>query len=140
NCRMGRFQRRPVAGEEDFPFGLETGRDRTPAPDPTALRRAVAQGSGLPSALPYRRRMVCSSRRAGDFRSVFSGARQVAQARAQDDFGGGRRDTRLVHETDAPRGRARLCLRVSALPEKEMATRLWTDVGRGNAPVLPPAS
>ena len=65
--------------------------------------------------------MVRAGRHSGDLHSVFSRARPAARAGAQDDARSRRRDAGVVHETDAPRGGARLRLRLSAARAEKMA-------------------
>src|SRR5439155_18564621 len=84
--------------------------------------------------------MVCARRHPGDLHSVFPGARPAAQTLAQDDAGSGRRNAGMVHEADAPRGRARLFLRLSPLQEEKVAADIRAEFQRRDTAVLPPAS
>ena len=80
--------------------------------------------------------MVRADRDPGDLRSVFSGARSPVRARALDDARSGRRNTGVVHEIDAPRGRSRLHVCVSADPKEKVAGTFRTNIRRRDAEFL----
>src|ERR1051325_8159594 len=65
--------------------------------------------------------MVRSRRHSGDLHPVLSHARTSPQTRTQTHPRSRRRISRMVHETHAPRNRARLRLRLSTAPQKKMA-------------------
>src|SRR5260370_18181800 len=84
--------------------------------------------------------MVRAHREPGDLRSVFSCPRSAAGNGAEDDARGRGRDERVVYETDAARGGARLHLRLSAYAQKKVAADFRADIARGNARHLPAAA
>src|SRR5260370_34349087 len=69
----------------------------------------------------------------GDLRAVFSRARPVARTGADDDARGRGRNARVVHETDAARGGARLQLRLSASAQEKVEADFWANFRRGDA-------
>src|SRR5438477_4188332 len=83
--------------------------------------------------------MVRADRYPGHLRAVFSRARPATRAGADDDARSRGRDERVVYETNATRGGARLYLRLSAYAQEKVATDFWTDITRGDAGYLPPA-
>src|SRR6266496_6431025 len=83
--------------------------------------------------------MVRPNRHSRDLYSVFSRARPATGAGAHDDARGRGRDERVVYETDAARGGARLYLRLPAYTQEKVAADFRTDVARGDAGYLPAA-
>src|SRR5260370_14134401 len=84
--------------------------------------------------------MVRAHRDPGDLRAVFSCPRSAARTGAHNDARGRGRDERVVYETDAARGGARLHLRLSASAQKKVAADFRADIARGNAGYLPAAA
>src|SRR5438128_8754035 len=76
--------------------------------------------------------MVCASRRAGDFRTVFSRPRTLKSPGAHDDARGRGRDAGVVHALDATRSGSRLQLRLSTAAEEKMAEVLRAYLARRN--------
>src|SRR3954452_21117429 len=84
--------------------------------------------------------MVRARRHSIHLHSVLPRPRTAAQTRAPHDARGGGGDPGMVHAPHAARDGARLRLRLSALPEEEMAADIWPDFDRGDAAILPPAA
>src|SRR5437660_11993350 len=83
--------------------------------------------------------MVRADRHPRDLYSVFPRPRPVARAGADDDARSRRRNERVVYETNAARGRARLHLRLPAYAQEKMAADFRANVARGDAGYLPAA-
>src|ERR1700676_3262252 len=84
--------------------------------------------------------MVRTHRYPGDLRAVLSRARPTARAGADDDARGRGWNQRMVHETDAARGGARIQLRLSASTQETVATDVRANVRRRDAELLSAAS